>query len=502
MQNERPGAQGWGLAAATRQLIDTADSAEAGRRTPQVERAIAAFLAQPAGSPSHLDDARADQALILAHHFRVDESYFTDARAAEAVIDRRKRGEPEPGRVPQMPAPRTATADDEVRVEAHKPRPLAGVALATTGVLVGAAIGGAVGYHAGDGAGRSAGLAEGLAHERSAHEQFAHEQFAREPGDRHGVADPIQEAARRLMPAVVRLRVQAGTNTTTGSGVVLTPDGMLLTNDHVIAATAKGGQLTVQFQNGMSRPAHVVGRDPAADIAVVAADNLTGLAPVKLGNSDSVHPGEPVFALGAAEAMTRGVVGAVNRPVVVGQNEATKAPEVLNAIQTDAAVNPADSGGPLVDAHGMVIGIETSAAAVAGEAVPAGTSRAGYAIPANQAARIAMQLIDTSRGIQPLLGVKVGITGHPGQPNGVAPNGPVPNTPAGAKIVAVAPGSPAGNAGLKAGDVVVKFNGHPVTSGEEFIAETRTLAPADTVQLSNGQSAHIVLAARPVAASK
>lgn len=514
MQNERSSAQAWGLAAATRQLIETADPAEASRRTPQVDRAIAAFLAQPADSSAELNDAHSDQALILAHHFGVGESYFTDRGVADTVTAQR-RERPEPWRAPHesVPGPRPAPAaaagagaGEAPDLAQARPRTLAGVALATTGLLVGAGVGGAVGYHTGHAAGRQAALAETSAH------QPAREQHG--PGG-HQVAqaDALRDAVSGLLPAVVQIRVHTGNTTTTGAGVVLGPDGILMTNDHVIAATGHGGQLTVEFQNGTSRPAHVIGRDPAADVAVIAADNLTGLTPIKLGNSDALHVGEQVVAvgspLGPAGTVTRGVVSALNRAAAAGHDPAAKAPGALNAIQTDLALNPADSGGPLVDAHGTMIGIATVAPGVTGEAIPAaaavaapgaaalpaamaGTGRTGYAIPINQATRIAHQLIDASRGLQPVLGVRVGITGHPA----------APNEPLGAKIIAVVPGSPGGNAGLKAGDVVVRFDGHPVASGEEFIAVTRTLAAADTIQLSNGRSAHVVLPAHQTAVRK
>lgn len=494
---------------ATRQLLDTADPAEAGRRTPQVERAIAAFLAQPAGPVTGLNDALADQMLILAHHFRVDEAYFTDPAVAEDVTARRRRGDWSVGASASRPASAgearglTATGAQGAGTrgagtggasvepaDARRSRTLAGVAAVSVALVAGAAIGGAVGYRMGTGAGRSEALAEVPA--PAAPAPVA-------PGDHRAPdGDPLQQVARRVQPAVAQIRVHSGAETAMASGIVLSADGLLLTTNHLVA-TAAPGQITVQFENGTSRPAHVVGHDPASDIAVVAAENLAGLTPIRLGNSDTVRVGQPVVALGSSlgssaghgATVTRGVVSALNRPIVVGHDGASKAPEVLNAIQIDAAVGPAESGGPLVDDHGFVVGLLT---ALPGAVGPDGSAKVGLAVPINQAERIAERIIDTSRAAQTIMGAQIATSGRPAPPNELP----------GAKIVAVAPGSPAGNAGLKAGDVVVKFNGRPVTSGEEFVAMTKALAPGDTVtlQLGDGRPAHVVLARRPVAVSR
>jgi putative serine protease PepD len=485
MENRVLAERGWGLAEATRHLLDTADPAEAGQRDRQIDRAIRSFLAQPAGSVE-LNDALADQLIILARHFGVEEAYFLDPDVAESTAARRKR-QAESGPEPVTPAdqPGTVAADSRATGatpgEARRQRRWAGVAAASVAVLAAAAVGGAVGYRIGVGAGRSPSpiaMAGPAAHSGPASES-------------------PRQVAEKVLPSVVGFRVHAGNVTGTGCGVVLNPDGLLLTNDHVIAAAARPGQITVQLPNGTSRAAHVVGRNPASDIAVVAADNLTGLTPIQAGNSDSVHVGQDVIAIGSPldprDAATSRVVSALNR-TVVGAQDAPKAPGALSAIQTDARINPGDSGAPLVDSHGLVIGIETAAPGIGGAAAPGGPSKLGFAIPINQALRIAEQLIDTSRATQTILGMGVG-TG-----DRIAALHELP----GARIVAVAPGSPASGAGLKVGDIVVKVNGRPMTSGDELVAATRTLVPDDvvTVQLGDGRSTHIVLARRPMAATR
>lgn len=392
MENRVLAERGWGLAEATRHLLDTADPAEAGQRDRQIDRAIRAFLAQPAGSVE-LNDVLADQLIILARHFGVEEAYFLDPDVVESTAARRNR-RAAPGPEPVTPAvqPRTVAAGSRATgaapSEAPGHRRWAGVAAASVAVLAAAAVGGAVGYRMGVGAGRSA-------------VPIAMAGPAARPVPS---SESPRQVAEKVLSSVVGLRVHAGKVTGTGSGIVLNSDGLLLTNDHVIASAARAGQITVQLPNGTSRPAHIVGRNPATDIAVVAADNLTGLTPIQVGNSDSVRVGQHVIAIGSPlgppGTATSGVVSALDRVAVGAHNHASKAPETLSSIQTDVRINPGDSGAPLVDSHGLVIGIDTVAPGMGGAAAPGGPSKRGSAIPINQALRIAEQLIDTSRATQ------------------------------------------------------------------------------------------------------
>ncbi|GAA5165986.1 hypothetical protein GCM10023321_56710 [Pseudonocardia eucalypti] len=444
----------WGLAEATRQLLGTADPAEAGRRDAQIERSIRSFLAQPAGAVE-LDDALADQLIILAHHFGVEEAYFTDPDVAEAAAARRTH--------PPARQPVAAAADGGVLAPtpgvARRHRGWAGVAVGSAALLVGAAAGGLVGYRIGADTGRPASPVAAPVPVPS----------------RVSPGEPSRGAGDRVLSSVVRLRVHPGNQAGSGSGVVLSPDGLVLTNDHVIA---HAGQITVLLPNGASRPGHVVGRDPASDVAVVAADNLTGLTPIEPANSDAVRVGQPVTAIGspleAGGTVTSGVVSAVNR----------------NAIQIDATINPADSGGPLLDSHRQVIGIET----VPGPSAPGGRPQPGFAIPINQAVRVAERLLDATRAAQTVLGAQVATGGRLA----------ALNEPSGARVVAVTSGGPASAAGLKAGDIVAKVNGRPVASGDELVALTRNLAPRDvvTLQLGDGRSVRVPLAQRSTAAGR
>jgi putative serine protease PepD len=377
MQNGVSGHPGWGLAEATRELLETADAAEIARRDRQVNRAITAFLARPAGS-AQLDEALADQRIILAHHFGVPEDYFTDPGVGAPVAERRRHPAPAS---PAAPLPPSTTAADPV---VPQPRRRVGVAALAVGVLAGAAVGGAAGYQVGVGAARPgttvAAPANAAAIDHSAPDHAPAGSAA--PSLRAAPTGPAGPAVEGAPAGVVQVRVQSGTAAATGSGVVLR-DGLLLTDDHLFAHP---GPVAVQLRDGAVRPAHLVGRDPVAGIAVLAADPA-GLVPAALGNSDAVRVGQHVRAVGWAHdhPLTDRTVRGVNRPAAPAPaHPAAVAP----MIETDAA-----GTGPLLDARGAVIGVGTVAPA------PPGT---GYAIPINQAVRAADRLITANRAARPV----------------------------------------------------------------------------------------------------
>lgn len=468
----------WGLAQATRQLLDTADPTEVTQRSPQIARAIVSLLAQPAESSPETDPAIADQVLILARHFGVGDAYFTDP-AVGAAITAQRRARPQPGEDPSpshhQPGPTTSRESDPVG-RGHNQF---GAAVMLMIVLIGGFGGGELGYRAASGRG---GFTLPWLH-----------------GSPESADAALPKAASMVLPSVVQLRVRAGDEASTGSGIVLSPQGLVLTNNHVVADAAAGaGQITAVFQNGMIKPAHIVGRDPTSDIAVVATDPTTDLTPIGMGNSDSLRVGEQVLAIGSplglGGTVTAGIVSALNRAVSVGGDDASKAPEVLNAIQTDATINPGNSGGPLVDTHGLLIGINSAIASLGGDSEEGGSVKLGFAIPINQARRIAEQLIHTGQAIQPVLGVQVVIGDR---------LAPLTNPP-GAQVAAVTPGSPAARAGLKDGDIITEVDQRAVTYGGELIAAIRSLTPGDTVtlRLGDGHTTRAVLAGQPVLASK
>jgi putative serine protease PepD len=282
---------------------------------------------------------------------------------------------------------------------------------------------------------------------------------------------PVEAVADRVLSSVVQLRVEATQGRGEGSGIVLSADGLLLTNNHVVEPAEGGGTITAVFHDGTIAPAQIVGRDPSSDLAVIRAQDVAGLTPVELGDSESVRVGQQVVAfgspLGLGGTVTTGIISALDRAVSVGRNSGASESTVLNALQTDAAINPGNSGGPLVDMQGRVVGINSAIATTGGP--QGGSIGVGFAIPVNQARRIAQELESTGRASHAVLGVSV--TLGPDQP------------PTGAVLGPVVPGGPADRAGLRAGQVVTRFDGRVITNNNELVAAIRDKAPNDQVTL-------------------
>lgn len=197
-------------------------------------------------------------------------------------------------------------------------------------------------------------------------------------------------AASSVLPSVVQVNVANGL----GSGVILTADGKILTNNHVVASS--GGRLTVTLNDGREVPATVVSTDPASDLAVVQATGVSGLTPIKWADSDSVKVGDAVMAIGSPSGLqgtvTTGIVSALDRKVTV-PGEGRRASSVsYQAIQTDASINPGNSGGALVNAAGELIGINSAIYSPASSSGEAGSVGIGFAIPSNTAKQIVDKL--------------------------------------------------------------------------------------------------------------
>lgn len=332
----------------------------------------------------------------------------------------------------------------------------------------------------------------------------------------------VQAVASAVLPAVVEVSVQFQSNQglggDTGSGIVITADGDILTNNHVITdAIANNGQIQVIFQSGKTVKATVIGRDPSADIAVIKAQGASGLTVAQLGNSDNLQVGQQVVAIGApyglSGTVTSGIVSALHRPTAAGSsNTANSQDTVMDAIQTDAAINPGNSGGPLVNMQGQVIGINSAIYSSSNSASgQAGNVGIGFAIPVNQAQRLAQDIVTTGHSIQTYLGVTVtdsvstAIGGAAAQDPQYLSQLEQAGLTNGALIKSVASGGPADKGGLKAGAVVVKAvtNGvtRLITSANGLVAAVRASAPGNqmTLTLSDGSTITATLGGQPVA---
>ncbi len=199
--------------------------------------------------------------------------------------------------------------------------------------------------------------------------------------------DDLSEVAAKVLPSVVSIEVDNGSQHGAGSGFAIDREGHLLTNNHVLGG---GGTVAVILSNGRRIAAKIVGRDARNDLAVLKIDPGAGVPPVSLASSSSAAVGDDVLAIGSplglAGTVTAGIVSALDREVEVGPGYR------LRAIQTDAAINPGNSGGPLVNARGEVIGVNTTIATIAG--TEGGSIGIGFAIPIDRAAQVAEGIID------------------------------------------------------------------------------------------------------------
>jgi len=297
----------------------------------------------------------------------------------------------------------------------------------------------------------------------------------------------VQQVAAKVLPSVVQIQVVAGGSGGEGSGIILSADGMILTNNHVVAAAASGsGSITVSFNDGSTAPATIVGRDPSSDIAVIKVDGQSNLAPIALGSSSSLAVGQNVVAIGSplglAGTVTSGIVSSLNRPVrASGDTSSAGQSSVLDAIQTDAAINPGNSGGALVNMNGELIGINSAIASLGASSPGAqsGSIGLGFAIPIDQARRVATELTKNGVATQAVLGVSVASSGSP---SSSAP------TSKGATIGAVTPNGAAAKAGIAAGSVITKMDNRIIPDGDTLVAAVRSHAPGDTVTLTVADS--------------
>ena len=268
----------------------------------------------------------------------------------------------------------------------------------------------------------------------------------------------IIRVAKQATPAVVSV-TDPGVGL--GSGVIIRPDGIIITNAHVVGTASR---VEVGLADGRQIAGEVLGRDPSVDVAVVRV-KLTGLPTAPLGNSDQLEVGQTAIAIGNPigldRTVTTGIISAINR--------SPRGFELGGLIQTDAAINPGNSGGPLLDSQGRVIGINS--------AILQGTTGLGFAIPINLAQDIANQVLTTGHITRPYLGIN---------PAELSPeiverfNLPVRE---GVIVRAVGQDTPAGRAGLQPGDIIVAIDGAPTPTASELLRILRERKPGDTIQV-------------------
>ncbi|MGY4859942.1 trypsin-like peptidase domain-containing protein [Cryobacterium sp. AP23] len=318
----------------------------------------------------------------------------------------------------------------------------------------------------------------------------------------------ITAVAAKASPSVVTIEVASGDSGGTGSGVILSEDGYILTNTHVVTLDGATSDATIQVKanDGKLYSATLVGTDPVSDLAVIKLTDATGLTPIKWADSSNLNVGDTAIAIGAplglSGTVTNGIVSALNRSITVASSAAPTTPDEttpdegdgnffnydlpgspdtqttqssisLSVIQTDAAINPGNSGGALLNSKGELIGINVAIANAGGSSTTAaGSIGVGFSIPANLAKRVSDEIIESGSASHGLLGASVTSASSEN------------SATVGALISEVSSGGAAQDAGLKAGDVVTNFNGVPITDATDLTAQVRTLAAGDSADLT------------------
>lgn len=303
-----------------------------------------------------------------------------------------------------------------------------------------------------------------------------------------GDAQLAEAVAQKVLPSVVNIDVYTeqrssgllGTYSSNnssetiaglGSGVIISKDGYILTNDHVVEGAAR---LSVTLSSGNKYEAKLVGSDPSSDLAVIKIDASEELAAVQIGSSSDLTVGEWVMTAGSPygleQSVATGIVSAVNRSSVLEGASGTA--YYTNMIQTDAAINPGNSGGALVDSQGALIGINTMIQSSSGQ-----YSGVGFAIPVDYAMGIAEQIIDGKTPTHAQLGITTtSVNERTARLYGLKVN-------EGALVTSVNAGSGAESAGLQQGDVITKANGTTITSATELILAVRSVNPGDSIEI-------------------
>jgi putative serine protease PepD len=309
-----------------------------------------------------------------------------------------------------------------------------------------------------------------------------------------GSVNWVTGAAAKALPSVVTLSVSGKSSAGTGSGVVLSEDGYILTNAHVVTLDGSTSDVVIEVKTSADRifKAKVVGTDPTNDLAVIKASGV-GFSPIEFANSSKINVGDFAVAIGAPlgydATVTSGVVSAMHRTIQVASaavpkdggsslqlwNDGTNAPPVnLDVIQTDAAINPGNSGGALVNDKGQLIGINVAIATATTTASQAGSIGVGFAIPSNVGKRIADQIIKTGKVSHGLLGAFV---------SDATNSDAAASFSVGALVEKLSANGPADKAGIKVGDVITECDGESIDSAAKLTAAIRSKAANSKVTL-------------------
>ncbi|MGH9045282.1 MAG: S1C family serine protease, partial [Acidimicrobiales bacterium] len=296
----------------------------------------------------------------------------------------------------------------------------------------------------------------------------------------------IPQLVDKLLPAVVSIDVKTPQQEDQGTGMIISANGMIVTNYHVIAlADQQGGALTVTESGSTSAlKATIVGTEQAQDIALLRISGASGLKTVTFGDSDKAVVGDAVVAIGNAlglaqgsPTVTQGIVSAVGRTVTAGDG-GVSTETLSNMIQTDAAINPGNSGGPLVDSAGDVIGMNTAVAGATSDGQSA--QNIGFAIPSSQIEALipALQKGGTEGRSPGYMGVEITtLTPQLRSQYGFTPT-------SGAVITSVVPGSPAAKAGLAADDIIVGVGSKTITSAADLAAAVQSYTAGQSIQVT------------------
>jgi len=288
-----------------------------------------------------------------------------------------------------------------------------------------------------------------------------------------------ESVSKKVSSSVVSIQTQLQGGVAAGSGAIIdAKNGYIITNNHVVESAKT---IYVTLSNGQIYEASLKGADATTDIAVLQLNKVPdGLTAVSFGDSDKLAVGEPTMAignpLGYANSASTGIISALNRPVSVASDSSGDANNnvVTNAIQVDAAVNQGNSGGPLFNASGEVIGITSSIASLSSSSQSAGSIGIGFAIPSNLVKKVSDSIVSTGSFQHAQLGVTV----KTGQ---VTADGIMRG---GASVESVSSGGAADKSGLKRGDVIVAYNGNSVDSVEALLGYVRAASVGDTAKLT------------------